>query len=101
MLTRKIAQAAKCQLVEDNAISGCVCLCLCLKCVIIKINLRVVDAIVTCSLRAQVKALTTCFWSDFMLNPSIMYGLFADTPHKLTYDPDRVKVMGTEAGMIK
>jgi len=49
----------------------------------------------------QVKALTACFWSDFMLNPSIMYGLFANTPHKLTYDPDRVKVMGTEAGMIK
>jgi len=50
---------------------------------------------------AQVKALTACFWSDFMLNPNIMYGLFANTPFKLTYDQDRVKVMGTEAGMIK
>jgi len=48
-----------------------------------------------------VKALTVSFWSDFMMNPSVMYGLFADTPYKLTYDPDRVKVMGTEAGMIK
>jgi hypothetical protein len=48
----------------------------------------------------QVKGLTTCFWSDFMSNPGIMYGLFAETPRKLTYNPDRVKVMGTEAGMI-
>jgi hypothetical protein len=36
-----------------------------------------------------------------MANPSIMYGLFADTPRQLTYNPDRVRVMGTEAGMIK
>lgn len=35
-----------------------------------------------------------------MANPSVMYGLFAPTPRKLNYDPDKVKVMGTKDGMI-
>lgn len=49
----------------------------------------------------EIKPLTVCFWSDFMSNPSVMYGLFSPTPRKLNYDPDRVKVMGTRDGMIK
>jgi len=49
----------------------------------------------------ELKPLTVVFWSDFMANPSIMYGLFAPTPRKLNYDPDKVKVMGTKDGMIK
>ena len=49
----------------------------------------------------EIKPLTVCFWSDFMANPSIMYKLFAPTPRKLNYDPDKVKVMGTKDGMIK
>ena len=50
---------------------------------------------------SEIKPLTVCFWSDFMANPSIMYKLFSDTPRKLNYDPDKVKVMGTKDGMIK
>jgi len=46
------------------------------------------------------RPLTVVFWSDFMMNPSVMYGLFAPTPRKLNYDPDKVKVMGTRDGMI-
>ena len=49
----------------------------------------------------NIKPLTLCFWSDFMTNPSVMYGLFSATPRKLNYDPDKVKVMGTKDGMIK
>ncbi len=49
----------------------------------------------------EIKPLTVCFWSDFMANPAVMYNLFAPTPRKLNYDPDRVKVMGTKDGMIK
>lgn len=49
----------------------------------------------------EIKPLTISFWSDFMSNPSVMYGLFMPTPRKLNYDPDRVKVMGTKDGMIK
>ena len=49
----------------------------------------------------EIKPMTVCFWSDFMTNPSIMYNLFASTPRKLNYDPDKVKVMGTKDGMIK
>lgn len=49
----------------------------------------------------EVKPLTVCFWSDFMTNPSVMYGLFSPNPRKLSYDPDKVKVMGTKDGMIK
>jgi hypothetical protein len=48
----------------------------------------------------EIKPLTVCFWSDFTNNPSIMYGLFSPNPHKLNYDPDKVKVMGTKDGMI-
>lgn len=48
----------------------------------------------------QVKCLTVCFWTDFMNNPSVMYGLFLPTPLKLTYSPDRVILLGTESGMI-
>jgi len=49
----------------------------------------------------EIKPLTICFWSDFMTNPSIMYGLFTANSRKLNYDPDKVKVMGTKDGMIK
>ena len=49
----------------------------------------------------EIKPLTVCFWSDFMANPAVMYSLFAPTPRKLNYDPDKVKVMGTKDGMIK
>ena len=49
----------------------------------------------------EIKPLTVAFWSDFMANPSVMYNLFAPTPRKLNYDPDKVKVMGTKDGMIK
>jgi len=49
----------------------------------------------------EVKPLTVCFWSDFMTNPAVMYGLFSPHPRKLNYDPDKVKVMGTKDGMIK
>lgn len=49
----------------------------------------------------QIKCLTVTFWSDFVSNPSIMYELFQPTPRKLTYNPDRVKVIGTENGMVK
>ncbi len=49
----------------------------------------------------DIKPLTVSFWSDFMSNPSVMYGLFSATPRKLNYDPDKVKVMGTKDGMIK
>ena len=49
----------------------------------------------------ELRPLTVVFWSDFMANPSVMYGLFAPTPRKLNYDPDKVKVMGTKDGMIK
>ncbi len=49
----------------------------------------------------QIKPLTVCFWSDFMVNPSVMYNLFSPTARKLNYDPDNVKVMGTKNGMIK
>ena len=49
----------------------------------------------------EIKPLTVCFWSDFTNNPSIMYELFSPNPHKLNYDPDKVKVMGTKDGMIK
>ncbi|KAI0228697.1 hypothetical protein LSAT2_020858 [Lamellibrachia satsuma] len=50
---------------------------------------------------AEIKPLTVCFWTDFMANPSIMYGLFSPTARKLNWDSDRVKVMGTKDGMIK
>ncbi|KAK2180379.1 hypothetical protein NP493_445g00021 [Ridgeia piscesae] len=50
---------------------------------------------------SDIKPLTVCFWTDFMANPSIMYGLFSPTPRKLNWDSDRVKVMGTKDGMIK
>jgi len=49
----------------------------------------------------EIKPLTVCYWSDFMTNPSIMYGLFSSNSRKLNYDPDKVKVMGTKDGMIK
>lgn len=49
----------------------------------------------------QIKCLTVAFWSDFVSNPSLMYELFLPTARKLTYNPERVKVMGTEDGMIK
>lgn len=49
----------------------------------------------------EIKPLTVCYWSDFMANPAIMYGLFSSNPRKLQYDPDKVKVMGTKEGMIK
>lgn len=49
----------------------------------------------------ELKPVTLVFWADFMSNPSIFYGLFAPTPRKLNYDPDRVKVLGTNEGMIK
>ena len=50
---------------------------------------------------SDIKPLTVCFWSDFMSNPSVMYGLFSPTPRKLNWDSDKVKVMGTKDGMIK
>jgi len=49
----------------------------------------------------ELRPLTVSLWSDFMTNPSVMYGLFAPDPRKLSYDPDKVKVMGTKDGMIK
>ena len=49
----------------------------------------------------QLKALTVCYWTEFMKDPSIMYNLFSSNPRKLTYDPDVVKVIGTKDGMVK
>jgi hypothetical protein len=50
---------------------------------------------------SDLRPLTVTFWSDFMANPAVMYDLFSSTPRKLNYDPDKVKVMGTNEGMIK
>ncbi|ESO08309.1 hypothetical protein HELRODRAFT_169115 [Helobdella robusta] len=49
----------------------------------------------------QLKPLTICYWSEFINNPSIMYGLFSSNSRKLTYNSDKVMVIGTKEGMIK
>ncbi|XP_013393000.1 uncharacterized protein LOC106160797 [Lingula anatina] len=42
---------------------------------------------------AAVAPVTAISWSEFIVDPPLMYGLFAPTPGRLTYDPNRVKFL--------